>query len=160
MVMVGFAEEQLRISIRLLKLEGLLAEAGRRTMLHTAGLDVVILSMDPSNALIAWKDEDEVHSELVDHSISYLRFGERPVFICPLTGANCYDLYLYLGRLASAKGHGLLRATRHGSRHDRRRAKLENINARLQGRGLSLRSIQAHALRRTLPTSDLSQTRA
>jgi hypothetical protein len=133
MAVVGFAEEQPRIPIRLLKLEGLLTEAGGRTMLRTAGVDVVVVSMDPSSALIAWKDEDEFHQELVDHSINYLRFGERPVFICPLTGANCYDLYLYRGRWASAKGHGLLRATRHGSRHDRRRAKLESINARLQG---------------------------
>ncbi len=133
MAVVGFAEEQPRIPIRLLKLEGLLTEAGGRTMLRTAGLDVVIVSMDPSNALIAWKDEDEFHQELVDHSINYLRFGERPVFICPLTGANCYDLYLYRGRWASAKGHGLLHATRNGSRRDRRRAKLESINARLQG---------------------------
>ncbi|MDP2763339.1 MAG: hypothetical protein Q8O54_00710 [Brevundimonas sp.] len=39
------------------------------------------------NALMARKDEDEVRQKVVDHSISYLRFGERPVFVCPLTGA-------------------------------------------------------------------------
>lgn len=63
MAAVGFAEEQPRIAIRLLKLEGLLTEAGGRTMLRTAGRDVVVVSMDPSNALIAWKDEDEFHQQ-------------------------------------------------------------------------------------------------
>lgn len=133
MAVAVFAEEQPRIRIRLFKHEGLLSEAGQRTMLRTAGLDVVVVSMDPSNALIAWNDEDEFHQELVDHSINYLPFGERPVLICPLTGADCYDLYLFRGRWASAKGHGLQHATGHGSRRDRRRAKLESINARLKG---------------------------
>lgn len=129
----GFVEEQPRIPIRLLKREGLLEGDGGRMMLRTAGLDVVVGCMDSSNALIAWKDEDQVQQERVSLSFNYLRFGERPVFLCPRTGENCYDLYLWRGRWASAEGHGLLHATRHGSRLDRRRAKLQSINARLEG---------------------------
>ncbi len=129
----GFAEEQPRIPIRLLKREGLLDEPGRKIALRTAGLDVVVVSMDPSNALIFWKDQEEYRQELIDHSVNYLRFGERPVFVCSLTGANCHELFLYRGRWASAKGHGLRSATRHGNRHGRRRAKLESIDARLRG---------------------------
>lgn len=130
---MAFAEDQPRLPIRLLKQEGLLVEAGRRMYLRTAGLTVIVVSMDPSSALIAWESEGKFQSELVDYSINYLRFGERPVFICPFTGQNCYDLYLHKGKWGSARGHGLLKATRDGSRLDRQRAKLDSIHARLQG---------------------------
>jgi hypothetical protein len=130
---MAFAEDQPRLPIRLLKQQGLLVEAGRRMYLRTAGLTVIVVSMDPSSALIAWESEGKFREEMVDHCANYLRFGERPVFICPLTDRRCYDLYLYEDRWGSAQGHGLLKATRHGSRLDRRRAKLDSINARLQG---------------------------
>ncbi len=89
MAVVGFAEEQPRIPIRLLKLEGLLTEAGSRTMLRTAGLDVVVVSMDPSNALIAWKGENEFHQELVGHSIrrcQYNRAKSKAALPCLKSG--------------------------------------------------------------------------
>lgn len=155
---MAFAEEQPRVPIRLLKKEGLLVEAGRRMTLRTAGQDVIVVSMDPSSALIAWESEGKFRQEMVDHCTNYLRFGERPVFICPLTDRRCYDLYLHKGRWGSAQGHGLLKATRHGSRLDRRRAKLETINARLQGaeglpkaRGATRTRLVARAL--TVPYS-------
>lgn len=128
-----FAEKRPRISIRLLKREGILARPFGDVVIDTAGLDVRVTVMCDSYALFAWKDEGRLWEQEVTLCDIPLRFGKRRAFECRALLQPCFDLYLTRYGWVSAKGGGLLRASNRSGRIGRQLVRLDRIRARLLG---------------------------
>ena len=128
-----YADELPKLPMALLKRAKGFGDHGAVVVLDSAGLNVAVTFMDPTSALIVWKDEWNLRSEVVQLTSVSLRFGERAAFECPLTRRACFALRLYKGRWASTAGHRLPVAIRSSNRLGRRQAKLERLKNRLLG---------------------------
>ncbi len=128
-----FADELPKIPMTLLKRAKGFGEHGAVVVLESAGLNIAVTFMDPTSALIVWKDEGNLRSQIVQLTSISLPFGERPAFECPITSRACFDLCLYKERWASTVGHRLPVAIRSSNRLGRRQAKLEDVKNRLLG---------------------------
>lgn len=128
-----FAEERPRVSIRLLKREGILTKPFGDVVINTAGVDVRVTVMCDSYALFAWKDEGRLREQEVTLCDISLRFGSRRAFQCRASLQPCFDLYLTRYGWVSAKGGGLQRAGNRSGRIGRRLVRLDRIRSRLLG---------------------------